>query len=261
MKWEAILVRVPEGLKPEDIPKHWPPLSIGSLAEVKAKLEAMFPGGQHDDSHSAVEADGDEVEFSYALLDEDDDSVRAISVQCNGSFDTVPVLRSASENFACRLFDIQTGQFADFGEQTEASMNDFVALRSRMKRERRWAFGMTVAIVVLFHALQDWGAILAVERLSKVSVGLCGFWALILLNAVLFLSSVSTALELARKLGDEADSEEQKEKLEQVILVPAFQGAGNPPWLIARYFHIAVGISFGMIAGAILAGLVSLLMR
>lgn len=35
----------------------------------------------------------------------------------------------------------------------------------------------------------------------------------------------------------------------------------NPPSLIARFFHIPVGICFGVIAGAILAGLVSLLIR
>jgi hypothetical protein len=261
MKWEAVLIQVPEGVVVEDLPVGWQPPRIGTSEEVQATLETAFPKGQHDDGHSAVEADGAEVEFIYAALDDGDDSVRIISVQCNGSLDTVPVLRSVSEHLDCRLFDLQTGQFADFGEQTEASMNAFVALRDRMKRERRWAFGLTVVVVVIFHALQDSGAIPAGKPSSKVVVGFYGFWGLILLNVFAFLSSVLAALWQARKLGDETESEDDKAKLEEAILVPAFEGAGNPPSLIARYFHIPVGIGFGMIAGAILAGLVSLLIR
>jgi hypothetical protein len=261
MKWEAILVRIPEGVVFEDLFVGWQPPCIGSLEEVKATLQATFPDGQHDDGHSEVEADGSVVEFTYAALDENEDSVRIISVQCNANPGSIPVLRSASEDFACRLFDLQSGQFADFSEQTEASMSDFVALRNQMKRERRWAFGLAVAVVVIFHALQDSGVIPVVKPLSKVVVGFYGLWGLILLNCFAFLSSVLAALCQARKLGDETESEDDKAKVEEMILVPAFQGAGNPPSLIARYFHIPVGICFGVIAGAILAGLVSLLIR
>jgi hypothetical protein len=226
---------------------------------VKATLETAFPSGQHDDGHSTVEADGAEVEFTYGALHDNDDSVKIISVQCNGSLDTVPVLRSASENFECRLFDLQTSRFADFGEQTETSVNDFVALRNRMKRERVWAFSVTVAIVMIFHALQDSGAIPAVERLSKGETGVYGFIGLVFLNCLAFLSSVMMAMRQAGKIESEVASQEEKERLQEAILVPTFQGKGSPPSLIARYFHIPVWALFGMIAGSILAWLLSML--
>jgi len=261
MKWEAVLVQLPEGVVVEDLPVGWQPPCIGTPKEVQATFEAAFPNGKHDDGHSTVEADGAEVEFTYGISDDSEDPVRAISVRSNPSVSAVPVLQSASEIFDCRLFDLQIGEFADFGEQTEASMRDLVALQNRMKRERRWAFGVTVAIVVIFHALQDSGAIPAVKPLSKVAVGFYGFWGLILLNCFAFLSSVLVALWQARKLGDHVESQEEKEKLEEAILVPAFQGSGTPPSLIGRYLHIPVAAFIGMIAGAILAGVLSLLIR
>ncbi len=259
MKWEAILMRFPDGIVAEDIPKDWQPPCIGTTAKVKSTLETAFPYGEHGEGQSMVKDDDFQVEFSYGVIDQNDDSVRVISVQSNSSLAAVPVLRSASEALACRLFDLQTGRFADFGEQTEASMNDFVALRGRMKWERAWAFGVTVAIVMIFHALQDSGTIPAVERLSKAATGFYGFMGLILLNCFAFLSSVMIALWQAKHIDSEVESQEEKERMEEAILVPAFQGKGSPPSVIARYFHIPVGALFGMIAGSILAGILSLL--
>lgn len=257
MKWEAILVRLSKGVGVEDLPVGWQPPSLGTPEKVKATFEATFPKGEHVEGYSQVKAGGSEVEFIYGGLD-DDSSVRVISVQCNAGLDTMPILRSASEKFGCRLFDLQTGQFADFGTQTEASMNDFVALRSRMELENRLAFALTVANVLIFYVLQDSGVIPTVASLSKVAVGVYSILGLVLLNCFAFLSSVLLALLQARELGEEVDSQVEKEKLEESILVPAFQGAGSPPSLIARFFHIPVGISFGMIAGAILAWVISL---
>lgn len=171
----------------------------------------------------------------------------------------MPVLRSASENLECRLLDLQTAQFADFSEQTEASLRAFVELRNRMKRERRWAFAVAVAMIAIFHALQDSGVIPAVERLSKIATGVYGFLGLIFLNCLVFFSSVLIALSQARRLDDEVESQEEKERLEEAILVPAFKGQAAPPSFIARYLHIGVGAMFGIIAGSILAGIVSLL--
>ena len=177
--WEAILMRFPDGITPEDIPRDWQPPSIGTLAEVKSTLEQAFPYGKHDEGHSTV-GDGDSlVEFSYGLMEGDDEGVRAITAHTNAGLDTVPVLRSASEKLGCRLLDLQAGQFADFSEQTEASVRAFVELRNRMNRERRWAFAVAVAVILILHALQDSGAIPAVGRLSKIATGVYGFLGLI----------------------------------------------------------------------------------
>lgn len=259
MDWEAILMRFPDGVVAEDIPKDWQPPAIGTLAEVKSTLETAFPHGEHDAGQSTVRGEEFQVEFSFCVMDESDDSVRAISVRSNASLDAVPILRSASEEFDCRLFDLQAGLFADFGEQTEASMSDFVVLRSRMKRERRWAFSVTVAVLMVFHALQDSGTIPAVERLSKGATGVYGFMGLIFLNVLAFLSSVMIALGQAKSIDSEVAPQEEKERMEEAILVPAFRGEGSPPPLVARYLHIPVGALLGMIAGSILAGILSLL--
>ena len=128
-----------------------------------------------------------------------------------------------------------------------------------MKRERRWAFCVTVALVVTFHALQDVGAIPAVERLSKAAIGVYGFVGLILLNCLVFLSSVLSALSQAKKIDSQSATQKEKERMEEAILVPAFQGERSPPSFVARYLHIPVGILFGMIAGSILAWILWLL--
>jgi hypothetical protein len=259
MKWNAILMRFPNGGGVEGIPKDWQPPCIGTSAEVKAALEAALPDGRHADGRSTVKGDSFWVQFSYGAPEASSEAVRAIGIESDADLGSVPILKRVSEKLDCRLLDLQTGQFADFAEHTEASMNEFVQLRRRMKQERRWAFGGTVVAVVTLHALQDSGTIPAVESLSKSAVGVSGFVGLVFLNALAFFSSIISAIAQLRRVEDMGTPPEENERMEEAILVPAFRGERTPPPLIARFLHIPVAGLFGMIVGSILAWILSLL--
>ena len=259
MEWEAILMRIPDGIGFEELPKNWQPPSIGNSVEVKSLLEAALPHEDHIDGHSRIEGDGFWVEFDYEPS-EPDELVRAVVVRSSASLGAVSILRLASETLDCRLLDLQTGRVADFGEQTEASINDFIELRRRMKQEKRWAFVVTVVLVATFHVLQDSGTIPVMESLSKPAIASYGFVGLIFLNAIVFLFSVVVAMRKAKQFKSESTSQEEQEEIEEAILLPAFQGEGSPPSFIARFLHIPVAALLGMIAGSILAWVLSLVL-
>lgn len=162
-------MRFPDGGGVEAIPKDWQPPCIGTSAEVKSAFEEALPDGKHVDGRSTVKGDGFWAEFRYGPPEASSEPVTAIGIQSDAGLGAVPILKTVSEKLGCRLLDLQTGQFADFAEQTEASMNDFMELRRRMKQERRWAYGGTVAAVVTLHALQDSGTIPAVESAQKTA--------------------------------------------------------------------------------------------
>jgi hypothetical protein len=252
MEWQAILMRFPVG-NAIDIPNDWQPPVIGTVQEVKSLVQTAFPDAKHVDGLSIVEGGGFRVEFDYDAGEESDEAVRAVSVRSNGSLDAVPILKLASEILGCRLFDSQTGKFADFGVETEASINDFLQLCRRIKNERRWVFGVTVAFVTTLHVLQDSGLVPAKEAISKPAVASFGIVGLILLNLVVFLTSIIIAMRQVQQLAAEDESAEEKDEAAETILVPAFQGRGQPPMLVARYLHIPIAALFGMIAGSILA--------
>lgn len=252
MEWEAILMRFPDR-SPEDIPSDWRPPGIGRVEEVQSLLESSFPDAEHTEGLSVVRGDGYSVEFDYDPCEEGEDILRAIAVHSDPGPGAVPVLKLAAENLNCRLLDLQAGEFADFGRRTEASFNDFIALRRRLKRQQRWAFGATVTVVMVLHGLQDAGVFPARQRLSKLAIASYGLVGLLILNAAVFLSSVVIAIGQARRLKAETKTQEEQDEIEEAILVPAFQGKGFPPSFIVRYLHIAVGGLIGMIAGSILA--------
>jgi hypothetical protein len=168
-------------------------------------------------------------------------------------------LKVASETFSCQLFDAQTGEFADFGARTEASMKDCAELHRRVKREKRWTFGIVVVGVATIHALQDSGMIPAIKSLSKPATGGYGIIGLIFLNAFVFGVSVICAMRQMGQLESEAESVEERESLEEAILVPAFQGQGSPLSLVSRYLHIPIAGLVGMIAGSVLAWVFALM--
>ena len=251
-------MRFPDQAGIEEIPKDWHPPSIGSSAEVKADLKATFPEAEHVDGQTTVQGDGLRVEFIYGPCEKTDESVKAIHVRSNADPRAVPILKSVSETFNCRLLDLHTGEFGDFGERTEASMKEFVKLCLRKKRERWWTFSVAVVVVATIHVLQDSGKIPAIKSLSKPAIGAYGFFGLILLNVLAFLSSIFSAIRQVGQLKGETESVDEQERLEEAILVPTFQGQGIPPSFVTRFLHIPIAGLFGMIAGSVLAWAFSL---
>jgi hypothetical protein len=72
------------------------------------------------------------VEFIYGPCERTDESVKAIHVRLNPDLRAVPILKSVSETFNCKLLELYTGEIGDLGERTEASMKEFVELCRRM---------------------------------------------------------------------------------------------------------------------------------
>lgn len=134
----AILMRFPEGAV-SDIPKDWKPPAIGTVAEVKAVFEGIFPGQRHFLGQTCVDGDGFWIEFNYGKHVEqgklvpvkEEELIEAIGIRSNVGAGAMAAMTFACEKLGCRMMDCQSGELADFSEQTEISMTEFAEWRDR----------------------------------------------------------------------------------------------------------------------------------
>ena len=257
MTWVATLVRCSESAAVSDLPTDWKPPVIGTLDEVTAVFEETFPGQHHVPGQTKVKGEGFWITFSYVGQSLTPDAILAIGVESNAGIGAPVALKLICDRLNCRLLDHQTGEFADFAEQTKDSMEDFTKWRRRAARRTVWILSAATVVVTLVHLLQDFGAIPKVEAFSKLSVGSYGFVGLLAMNLLLFLSGVLSAMKQLSTAETEDTSQEEKELIEEAILLPAFQGERDPPQVISRFVHIPITLLVGLIAGSILAWLLS----
>ena len=72
-------------------------------------------------------------------------------------------------------------------------------------------------------------------------------------------ASVLAALKDVSAVEGEDIPEKDKEERTEEILVPAFQGQRPAPQTLSRFVHIPTGALLGMLAGSILAAILSVL--
>jgi hypothetical protein len=130
MSFGAVLAPLPADLPAAEfveLPEGFVPPLVGTVVEVRARLEAAFPGHEHSDGQSAVRADG-----SLVLLDaicDEDGMVTCVGVTCGGEAAELAVIQIASEALGLRPLDCQTGELMDFGPATEESARAFREFR------------------------------------------------------------------------------------------------------------------------------------
>lgn len=85
------------------------------------------------DGQSSVEGDGFWVLFNYSVRNEAG-TIESIGVEASSTPAAIAVPKHACVVFGVRMVDCQTGEFADFSEATETSMNEFAEWRERAIR-------------------------------------------------------------------------------------------------------------------------------
>ena len=258
MAWRAILMRFPEDIELSDLSSDWKPLPLGTPEEVKVAFENIFPNQYHVLGQTHIKTEGMWAKFDYATSD-DGGVVHMISVQSNAGPGAAVAMKSICERFDCRMADLQTGEFADFAEKTDTSMIEFRHWRRRTSRQMLCVFAAATVAVILIHLAQDSGAIPATKALSKPMMVFYGISGLVTLNLLLFTGSLFGAMKDVSAVEREDLSDSEKEERGEEILVPAFQGQRPPPMIFSRLLPIPTGAFFGMIAGSIVAAIVSAL--
>ena len=77
------------------------------------------------------------------------------------------------------------------------------------------------------------------------------FFALVFLNIFAFGVTLLAAFRQAKEVAVSADSDEQKKREVEEILVPAMQGQSPPPAIVWRIIRYPVAFCFGSMVGAL----------
>jgi hypothetical protein len=131
MSWDGIIFRAPEGKSVNELPANFVMSPLGSTAEIAAVLQHVFPHAAHHRGQCCVQGDDYWLELNFGYPP-DKDIRDSIGVRCNAGPGVVPVLQQVCDAFQARLFDNQTGEFADLGAETHASLNAFAEWRGRV---------------------------------------------------------------------------------------------------------------------------------
>jgi hypothetical protein len=128
MAWGGLIFATPLHATLDSLPNDYAMPSLGSSSDVRAVLESLFPDNRHTDGQSTARGDGYWVELNY---DPNNDSVDSIGVRTNADTEALAVLELVCNRFSARLYDNQTGDFADFGGSAASSLENFRNFRDR----------------------------------------------------------------------------------------------------------------------------------
>ena len=127
MAWGGLIFECPADSTLDSLPADYDMPSLGTSAEVNSALSSLFPSGDHFPGQCNIRTDSCWVELNY----ESGGSVVCIGVRSNADETALSILQSVCNFFSARLFDYQTGDFADFSTEAGASMATFRAFRDR----------------------------------------------------------------------------------------------------------------------------------
>lgn len=133
MAWSGVLMRLPEVSSLTELPKDWTTPAIGTIAEVRSRLEQAFPDQRHMDGQTCIEDEEFWIEFNYRLA-RHGSTVESIGVRSNAGPGAMAAMKHACDVLGLRMVDCQSGEVADLSEQTESSMQEFTAWRDRVRR-------------------------------------------------------------------------------------------------------------------------------
>jgi hypothetical protein len=132
MSWDAIIVRCGDVKTIDDLPPDFAPPPIASSTELQMTLRDLFPDGNHYHDGSHLEGDDFWLELNHGCHTNQFGNVSAIGVRCNAAVGAIKQLQKLCDVLKTQLFDVQTGDFADFSTETENSIVAFTAWRDRV---------------------------------------------------------------------------------------------------------------------------------
>lgn len=131
MSWDGIIFRAPSEMFVNDLPSDFQMSVLGTTFEIGRVLQNLFPNSQHSHGQCCIEGDGFWLELNFSDTN-NDDTRDCIGVRSNAGLGVIPVLESICKAFNSRLFDCQTGEFADLESGTRSSMSAFASWRDRV---------------------------------------------------------------------------------------------------------------------------------
>lgn len=138
-----MLMRFPACGDIDNLPADWEPPAIGTVAEIRVRLEEAFPDAQHVDGQTSVRGPGFSVDFDYSVPPESDGQVRAVAIISSPSPYAIPVFTLACECLNVLMYDYQSGQITPGSDGTLESIRTFSEWRKHAlgsvapERERR----------------------------------------------------------------------------------------------------------------------------
>ena len=127
MAWGGLIFVTPPDATLESLSSDYAMPSLGSSSDVRAAIESLFPDGEHSTGQSSIRTDTCWVELNY----ESDGSVKTLGVRSSADEAALSILQSVCSLFSARLYDNQTGDFADLTGNASSSMADFRDFRDR----------------------------------------------------------------------------------------------------------------------------------
>jgi hypothetical protein len=132
MSWGGILIVLPPGALVADLPHDYQPPPIGTCAQVLATMRAALPDHEHRAGYTNAILEGGYVEFSYM----DTERVGFIGVRTSAGPGALEAIEKICAALGLALVDEQTGEVADFGPQTRASLHAYRAWSQEALQER-----------------------------------------------------------------------------------------------------------------------------
>jgi hypothetical protein len=134
MSWDGLMMRFPPNLPMSEMPADWKPPALGTPSEVQEQLKHVFPEHRHIDGQTSVQGDSYFILFNYQVRN-GEGTVESIHVESTPVPEAMAQLKRVCESLNLRFYDCQTGEFADFASDTEASMENFANWRERVMRQ------------------------------------------------------------------------------------------------------------------------------
>jgi hypothetical protein len=130
VSWDGLIFRTPEVRSVHDLPRDYVLPPFGTVDEIGAVLRRLFPNHSHHPGQCCIEGEGFWLELNFGHPKEPPIHT-SIGVRSNAGLGVLPVLREVCTAFNARLFDNQTGDFADWEAGTASSMQSFAEWRDR----------------------------------------------------------------------------------------------------------------------------------
>jgi hypothetical protein len=130
MAWGAILLKLPNVVRLEDLPHDYQPSAIGTPEEIHAVLKGLFPDHEHTVGTTSYYDETCYVEFNY----QNDGIIDSIGIRSNAGPTALTVMKAVCDVLDVTMIDNQSGQIADFAEVTQENMEEYRAWVKRVIR-------------------------------------------------------------------------------------------------------------------------------
>lgn len=118
-------------------------------------------------------------------------------------------------------------------------------------RGTRWAFVIAATIIAIVCVLRQPLGIANVRHAHPMAMFTYSLLGVIFLNILVFLVTLLGAFRLAHNVSASTETDEQKEREVEEILVPAMQGQLPPPPMVCRIIRYPLACLFGSMFGAL----------